>query len=120
MFSALLKQVGAKPADAWYKIGEIHLMVFLKPLLQVARDDVAHHIVDPLVGGSGRLNGNELAVNAENDRRTNLDVNIRRAAINGGLQDAVKGVHDSPNRTIRRAGNRPANSIVLAIGGKDS
>ena len=59
------------------------------------RDNVFHHAVDPLVGGCGRLNGEELAVDAKNDRRPDFDVNIRRAAVNGGLQDAVKRVHGS-------------------------
>ena len=90
MFASLVKQIGAKPAKARNEVGEIHFVVLFQPFFQVGRHDGVDDLIYPLEGRRGRLDGNEPAVDAENDRPTHFQVNVRGAAFNGGLQNAMK------------------------------
>ena len=83
--AALLEQVGAKAANLRNEVGKINFALHFQPLCQMVRHDGVHHFFHPFLGWDGTLNGDELAVDPEDDGRANFDVNVGRAAFNGGF-----------------------------------
>jgi hypothetical protein len=94
--AALLENVRAEAAHAGHVVGEIDLAVGFEPGNGVFGNDFLDDIVHPLLGGSGGFNRNELAVNAENDRRADLNVDVRSAALHGDAENTVKDFHVAP------------------------
>ena len=99
--AALLEEIGAEPADAGHEIGEIHLALLFQPLAQMRGRDLLDHLVHPFLGRERAFDGDELAVDAENDRRADLEVNVRRAAFDGGLQNPMKHFHGMEGSRVR-------------------
>ena len=91
--AALLETVRSKSSDAGQKIGKIHFAFFFEAFLCVLGDDQLDDVINPGLGGDGRLDGDELAIDAEDDRPAGLNVNIRSTARDGGLKDALKDFH---------------------------
>src|SRR5258706_10251340 len=50
-------------------------------------------IVQPFHGRNRAINGDQFAVDAENDRGSNLDMDVRRGAPDGGFKDFMKKFH---------------------------
>ena len=74
--AALLEDVRAETSDAVDEVGEVRLALDREVFLHVRREDVGDDLVHPLHGGNGRLNGNELAADAEHDWPANFDVQV--------------------------------------------
>src|SRR5690606_27055251 len=107
--AALLENVCAETARAGSKIGEIDLAFLIQALLGMFGNGGFDHIVHPFLGGNGSFDGNQLAVNAKDDRSANLNMHIRRAALHSDAQNAMKNFHCSH---IYNAGAKSASDLT--------
>ena len=61
----------------------------------MGRRNLLDDIVHPLLGREWTFDGDQLTIDAEDDRRADLQVNVRSPALDGGLQDSVEHFHRS-------------------------
>ena len=52
----------AESADAGDEIGKVRLALLLDPGLEVSGQNLVHDLIEPLLGGQGALDGDELAI----------------------------------------------------------
>src|SRR5439155_23115914 len=98
----LLKNIRAETSNRRREIGEVRFPIFVESGLQMMRKNVGEDVLHPFACRHGRFDGNELAIEAKNDRPADLEMNVRSAAVNGGLQNPMKDFH-GPRLTIRGA-----------------
>lgn len=112
-FAALLEDVCAESPDAGQIVGKVDFAILIETLLGVLGDDVCDDGIDPVDSGEGSFNGDELAVNAENDGRADFDVHVGRATINGSFENTRKNVHAADaNKGVSVA---PAKNAHLSV-----
>src|SRR5690348_7486769 len=75
------------------------------------RGDVLHDLVQPFLSGIGTLDGDQLPVDAKDDRSADLQVNIGRATFHGRLQNTLKHFHKS-KRTQFDNGTKDEKSLL--------
>ncbi len=88
--AALLEQIGAEPPDSRNEVGEIGLALVGDAPAQVRRRDCLDDLVDPLLSGQRTLDGDKLAMNAENYRAADLQMHVGRSAFHGRFQNALE------------------------------
>ena len=103
--AALLKQIGAEAADARHEIGEIHLAFLLDLFAQVRGRMPSTTLFIQSCGRVRTLDGDQLAIDAEDDRRADLQMDVRRVAVHGRLQNLVEHFH-AGRLTNPRAGTK--------------
>jgi hypothetical protein len=77
------------------EIGKIRFPFLLDALAQMSWDNLVHDAIHPFLRWMGAFNGNELAIDAENHRGPDFQMNIRGPALNGGLQNPMKHFHEA-------------------------
>src|ERR1035437_374982 len=89
----LLEQIGAKTADAGHEVGEVRFTFLLHPFAQMGRRNLLDDVVQPFLGRKRAFDGDQVAVDAEDDRSADLQVNVRCPAIDSRLQNTMKYFH---------------------------
>jgi hypothetical protein len=90
----LLKAVRAKAANPRKEIREIHFAIRIETRPGVFRNDVLDDSFHPLSGWIWRFYRKELAIDAENDWRSDFQVDVGSMCIDGGVQDLMKEFHE--------------------------
>src|SRR5438552_11822353 len=91
--AALLKEIGPKPADVRHIIRKIRLAFSLHSVAQVHRDNLLDDLVHPILSRERTFDSNQLLIDSKNNRRPDLQVNVRCAAFDRGLEDTMKYFH---------------------------
>ena len=91
--AALLEQIGPKTPQAGDEIGEINFAVLFQTLFQMVRGDGRDNFIHPFRRRKRTFNRDQFAVDAENHWRADFQMHIRRAAINGYLENFLKEFH---------------------------
>lgn len=89
-------------------------------MLRVLGHDHLHDVIDPRLGRWRGFDGDELAIDSEDDRPADLDVNIGCAASDGGLQNALKDFHSNSLGNLsglRQPGKRERIQLCLHLPG---
>ena len=88
-----MKTVGPESAHSGQKIGKIAFVVAAQDFLRVLRHDLIDHFAHPLLAGLRPIDVDELAVDAKDDGRADLEMNIGRSTLHCGGQYATKSFH---------------------------
>src|SRR5882724_12227334 len=102
--AALLKEIRAKTSNSGNEVGKINFALIVQALFQMHRRDGIHDFIHPFAGRKWRVHGDQFAVDAEDDRRADLQMHVRCAAVNSGFKNAMKEFH------TRKLTNRIANA----------
>src|SRR5262245_60643151 len=91
--SALLENIRAEPADALSVIGEVHFPFFADTAFGMLGKNMVQHLFHPFSCGCRSFDGEELPIDAENDRSADLDMDVGSPALDGRVQDTLKKFH---------------------------
>jgi hypothetical protein len=103
-----LEKIGAEASDPRHEIGKVDLAFIRKLLFEMRWCDVLDNGIHPVLCWVGAFDRNQLTTDTENDRRSDLDMNIRCAAVHRRFQNSMKHFHktslaktkDEPNRKL--------------------
>ncbi len=106
--AALLEDVAAEPAEARHAVGEVDLLRVLEPLALGGRHDGGRHLHEVLVVQLLVIgDANEPPMDAGHGIGPDLQVKVRRSALDGQLQEIVD-MHDSAMMKEKGAGRKGA------------
>ena len=91
--ATLLEDVGAETPNAMHVVRKVGFALLFQAGFPMARHDVAQHLLDPLVRRMRRIDGQQLAVDADRHRMRHFQMDVGGMTLNGRMQNLMKNFH---------------------------